>query len=697
MILITRKASPAAFAAGGRNGFIFPLAVGLVCVLLILGAMFLMFTVHSKNVSFSFMLDDLALTLAESAVAEGRFRFKEALKGNSELKHAIANFEPDSGPSDGSLPFRFALDNLPLTREVADNLLGRGNVKIEGIVRLHHVRRDFPPVLMGNGSRVDMRFQGEFQAILRFDFTVALDWGKQTQKSRFAFEFDFKHACLRSRPEGRETRGYPTTLTNDYALFIRDGFEEFAGRFAETLNGPKFGVEISSPGGKTGKVYFGSRELLDPGRKLFFNLPETLAGLIPPPPPPVVFSWAELCQLLPTLTTTIESKIRAQLPPKAQALVPKILNSFSGNLAVEYFPMVGYSPQGWMTTCPPWKQKAYFGYFSRCSKAYKRFPVLSPEVNPLPLTFRFNGREFDPSVTLEGDLRKRFWVSSTWWLTTSYDEKLKTEIEKKTLILVERFLPEELAAKTPEIQEVQAMVAGLEKKCGEVLTTGPHDLYLFGDRTPKVPEGGFPRPPAFERLGNDGMNNLRPLGSIFLRSYDFPRAQEFYASPLVNRDDRNVVHFKLPGFVSVRKAIQIPAGAKFHGKGMLYSNEGMVIEGDFQPANPEDGPCVLFSDCGRLTVGTQSDGPICASLVAMGFSFPGLVSGIYCPKGNLNVVGNVVTDRIWFTEGTKAPVQPTGKFRIAYDAPRLSGNGTDEYISFVGGLLRRMGAVMSVQ
>lgn len=678
-----------------RKGFIFPVAIGLVCIMAILGWMYLSHTIQSKHTSFSFLLDNIAFSIAESAAAEGRLYLSKRINSDPELQEFVAGMQPRSAPREGKLPLQINLEILPRTSEIGTNLLGIGNLQIEGEMSLHDIQREFPPQKLGTGEETDLSFEGEFQAVLRFDFVVTLKWGSRIQKSRFVFEFDFKHACLRSPSQGRENRGYPSSATNDYVLFVRDCCGEFGEKFAQTLNSPQFLIDLETP--REGKVFLGAENLANVDSNVFFNLPGTLAPMIPQPPATIVFTWMELCQLLPKLTSSIESEIRAQIPASARSKVSEILNSFSGNLSVEYAPMMGDQPGGWLATASPWKRNAYVNYFKRCQSACERFPELRPKSNPFPFSLRFNGKEYDPTVILEGNIRKRFWVTSTWWLTSSYSDGMKKSIEKKSLSLIERFLPEELERLSPEVQEIHLTIAELEKKYGEVLSTGPHDQYLFGEATSKVKDASFPLPPLQKRLGSGGFNSFRPFGSFFVRSYLFDTAADLMASPLFSLDDQGVPHINLLGLISVKESFRIPAGTRFHGRGMLYSYGDINVEGSFGPASPEDGPCIVMTDSGRIIANSVDEGEITASLIALNYSYPREVSGILCPTGILNVRGNVVVDRLFFTEGTPFSPQPGGRYHIAYDAQRLSGTMPESYVSYVGALVRRMGSTMSVQ
>ncbi len=64
--------------ANRHRGFILPVAMLLISILMILGWMFLSTTMHSKNISSVFYRDDLARLVAESAATEFRTIFRTA-------------------------------------------------------------------------------------------------------------------------------------------------------------------------------------------------------------------------------------------------------------------------------------------------------------------------------------------------------------------------------------------------------------------------------------------------------------------------------------------------------------------------------------------------------------------------------------------------------------------------------------------
>ena len=121
---------PASFAATGtltlRAGVILPFVLVLVVIMLVLGGTFLFSTLQSKNVFQIFYRSDLSRLIAESAMAEWRAFFQEHLAADANLAALIAN------PKGRNLkPVSIPLETIPETQDMANNLLGKGNYRLE--------------------------------------------------------------------------------------------------------------------------------------------------------------------------------------------------------------------------------------------------------------------------------------------------------------------------------------------------------------------------------------------------------------------------------------------------------------------------------------------------------------------------------------------------------------------------------------
>ncbi|MBF0543038.1 MAG: hypothetical protein HQM08_01325 [Candidatus Riflebacteria bacterium] len=119
------------------------------------------------------------MTIAESAVSEGVTNIREDLKADHSLQEAIADYYKSGKPE---MALDFSLAKLPVTSEAASALFGEGKARIEGKILLHSLQRTFPSEKLGNERLENLRFDGEFQGILRFDFSVIFPSEKQEKK-----------------------------------------------------------------------------------------------------------------------------------------------------------------------------------------------------------------------------------------------------------------------------------------------------------------------------------------------------------------------------------------------------------------------------------------------------------------------------------------------------------------------------------
>lgn len=289
----------------GRRGLVIVVMLGLIGTMMAFGTWFFLTTVQSKNVFQVFFRDDAARIIAESALAEWRATFQSKRLQTAEMR----NLFQDPKLHTAGVPIK--LEELPLTREVGDSLVGGGQWSLQGKVTMHHVDDQLMDTVAGVMKRGT--FGKEYQGTLRVEWVVGFEAVGRTGTAQvhFLFDFDTKLACLRSRPADRIGRGYTASALNDYVLYVRDGKNEFQllpSWCVRTLN-RTLTIGHSQPTTK-GKIFLGgatSADMEQTGKFLFEDPSERLQST--PPSPPLIGRTGPIAftRFLPFATSHLRS------------------------------------------------------------------------------------------------------------------------------------------------------------------------------------------------------------------------------------------------------------------------------------------------------------------------------------------------------------------------------------------------------
>ena len=706
-----------------RRGVVFPFVVVMVVIMLVLGGIFLFSTVQSKNIFQVFYRSDLARLIAESAVAEWQAFFQEHISADADLQALLAN------PTGRSLkPVTIKPAMIPETLDMADNLLGRGNYRLDAKITVRHCDNVLEE-RVGTTSKFSA-FRGEYQAALLIEFHVLMTRGSDSQEATFWFEYDLKRVCLRSNPNTRGGGGYTGNSTNDYVLFLRNAYDEFDvmartsppvngahGRLrVSSLNATDFPVTFRQRNGK-GKFFFGAVPADAPDTRekyVFLNVAEGMEFLLPPQPQPINIPWSELEQFMPSLTRDLRNALSRARIPEA------VLQQIRAQLLREYRPLVG--TPAWERGLSPREQELRGNYWAKVGSVG---PPMQAN-DQLPIQLSANDLR-DPTIfgAIEGNLRKRFWQTVLFKLDLSqidlaglgldaaqiqaFQAELRAREEKfrKGVFYlhdldrssvrndVERF--------DKATREMFRLVFHHEQQEDMPLLSQAIDLFAYapGQQQEKRPGAKPVQPHLFgrtrRRLTAPGSGYL-PFTPFLLRSYRFPDAAALHDSFFFD-PTKKCLHLNGIFLVEDRRGgCEIIDGATYAGKGVILSYGNIRVQGSFQPANPQAGPCVLYTYADNIYLNVKSPGPVRASLIALNFRFSpndrSSWSGIHFGGKRADVLGNVVADHLnlgsMFQQTGNPNVPGVGNTpnRIDYDDALLSG--PDLYHTMLGGRLRGM-------
>ncbi len=662
----------------------------LVFILMTLGWMFLSASLHSKNVSFTFFQDELIRLVAESALAESRSRLIGKMRGDPGVKEFLRTFGTENGPREGKFPVLFANASLPATEAIRKELFGAIPVEFQVEPSLFDVVRDIR-FTDYDGKWVERRAAGEFQGTVKFDVVIRTFLPAKTKVSRFVFEYDLKQTCLRKgQGTGPET-GYPTTDSNDYSLIVRDSRREAVDSLAANLNNVQNTLFVLEPPGtaRPAKILLGHSEPREFSTPVFLNISERYSALMPPSPsgPVLTLSWQEMKQYLPGLTSQIEATVRDGMPDEAKDKWQQVVNSFVSHFSVVYHPIVSDPATGWVRDAPQDEKTTYIGFFNRFTNS-PRLPERHLGNSGPPISI-YGDKDFDPNLILQGNVRQRFW-QTVRWVMTSNEPRFRAQLEKDTLRVVECLLPEDRVKLPPPGREFYDMVNALEAKTGFYLSSRPNDKFTM-TKNPPLADQGFPLP-TFHDEKRAKLEGWHPFDCYPLRSYKFPDQDTFKSSPLWDKD-RKILH--LLGDVQVRVGMELPPGTRYRGQGVLLVTGPVILGGSFEPEAPADGPCILSTNNGVMSVNKNEQGRIEASLMALSFGFPEKFFAVDFNGKPLDLKGNLIVDRLNLMTLQKGfSNSSAGSNRIVYDAERLDGKTAGRLdFSYLGGRLRRMATV----
>ena len=196
----------------------------------------------------------------------------------------------------------------------------------------------------------------------------------------------------------------------------------------------------------------------------------------------------------------------------------------------------------------------------------------------------------------------------------------------------------------------------------------------------------LPQPGLIGRTGPVDPARFQPFASPLLRSFEFKDSKELFSSPLF----ANGV-LKLNGIVIVgdaAKGLVIPPGTRYEGMGVLISRGNIEVQGEFLKKTAKDGPCILSTWRGDISLNTMREGRVEASLVALRYNFDpadsaGPRARVRFSQKRAEIVGNLLVDALNLESAA-----PSQDHSLVYDSETLLGD--ERYSVTLGGRLKRM-------
>jgi len=681
-----------------KSGFILPVVLVMVTVLITLGFWYLFSTVQSKNTFQVFYRDELARLIAQSAASEWRATFLKRVATDAALKKLISS--PKSNPGNLS----FSSDDVRKTGDLADRLVGRGRWEFTGAISVSHLDDELVENVQGTIKKD--AFDKEYQATLRIEIKVGIGPQATRRFSSFLFEHDLKHVCVRSKPADRINRGYTSSALNDYVLYIRDCLGEFDQFSGKSLNDNSHTLTIAhSDNAKKGKILLGCGKSSDSQKAdkyVFININDKLEYMMPDSPPDLTVDWATLkrAYMMPTVAAKIEAALDElkKLPNVGSINTDKI----KGVISIEHKPLTGNDT--WLQSLVK-RIKDLIDHFFR--------DITGKEANREKAIHLLGAQDIDYSVCdlIEGNVRQRFWQTSTFKLDysgISNDPQVLQIVKDQFTDLINvdiKYFPSEneiwrgFGPEPIEKKELYKVVKYLQGREKNILQSQPNAIFPFKKQPDynldRNAEGKFPYPPFIGRTRQLEFSEFMPFTAYLLRAYCFPSSQELYQS---NFYDAKSNVLRLNGIFLIedeKTGLILKNNLRFEGKGILISYGNITIEGKFSKTTPQEGPCILYTWCGNIIANAREQGLIEASLVALNWDYKqdnpnSPKSWVDFSKRRAEVKGNLVADRIMLDQ-----MSSTQDNIITYDSDCLSGE--ELYAVNLGGRLRRTSAVFDDQ
>lgn len=292
-------------------------AIFVLIIISLLAIQFHYMTRQAQSTAFRFQASEIARQLAESAVDEAfLYIYKQSENSSGTFFKKIV---------DRSGTFNCSTTSL-------DNLSSKGaEVPIE-LTRAH-------AAAILNGNKFDIETKARIIDFRNADSTGGKYYGQEgigtleikvVVKAKDAFKKQIQGGCVISRhhdykvvsivskrDNSSQRSGYAQNYVLDYALFIRNGQEEFDAKLGTNLNPEKQKFTIDQTGltsDNCGKIYLGNR----PGKFVYLNLDPARKDFIPSPVEKkkiIKVNGEDTFKLLPQL----EQMMRARANQKVRA------------------------------------------------------------------------------------------------------------------------------------------------------------------------------------------------------------------------------------------------------------------------------------------------------------------------------------------------------------------------------------------
>jgi hypothetical protein len=643
---VVRSNHPGLRGFSARRGILLYMILFAFIVLIILSTQFHKLMRTGQVQAYRLEKGLLARQVAEAAMEEAFRRLTTALATSGD---PMAAWIMSRDGSTRDIP-------LPLTRDAFNDLMaGVGAQAVKAGVQV--LPRDF----RGQDSRGAVYYgqEGVGSVLVTVDVNLGAAVGQGAGVCRMQRVHDYKVVCVRSMPPSAAGRNqYAQDFVLDYALLVRDGFEEFNRTEGRSLHSDQAKLtvnqdDITTPA-QRGKVLIGGTGART-RTNVFLNIHEKLAaGLIPPP---------------------LQTEIRIEFDDVAK-MYPKIAQEFSnistpgvkeglkGVFRIRHAPLMrdqwsGTAQDEEKTTLDRlFRQETGSGTIRQCS-----IEPLTGNGATIKIT--------NAADVLEGDVRQRFlrFVEIVLEYTGpgSNDPQIQQELAKTRVPGITRVVEGALNS------DQQAFVNGL----AEIVRTKNLDVYsrlsaeyLYQAGLTGPPAAGcFPEVPFRNRSGQQvdvtttGPAGVQPFYHINLWGRRAVSRADLEGLGII--DAANGV-IRLDGVTWVYEPLAIGEPSrpwKIVGRGVLISDQDIIINGTIEKSAVGDFG-VFFTRKGVISVNASK---VEASLIALGGG-----SGRLIMRQGCKIRGAVAVDQLALEQWS------AGAYEFTYD-PILRSLGADLY------------------
>lgn len=299
------------FGKAGNRGIAMFSAIFVMIIISLLAIQFHHMSRQAQSTAFRFQASEIARQLAEAAMDEAFLLLhNQTGKPGSDL---FKKLKDRSGGIDCSST---SLDNLgnkglpinvDLTKAQAANILNGNKFDISALARII----DFRDTDSAGGEYYEKEGVGTLE--IKVSVTPKDSFKKQIQGAcHITRHHDYKVVSIVSKRNNSNQRSaYAQNYVLDYALFIKNGQEEFDSTFGVSLNPLKQKLVIDQNGksnANCGKVFLGNRS----GRFVYLNIDEARKSFLPAAVEKKKIVGADSSQVF-GLLPTFDGMVRAQV------------------------------------------------------------------------------------------------------------------------------------------------------------------------------------------------------------------------------------------------------------------------------------------------------------------------------------------------------------------------------------------------
>ncbi len=632
----TRRAGVAMFSA--------------IFVMIIVGLLAMQFHYMSRQAQSSahrFQTSEMARQLAASAMEEAfMYVFRQSDNPASPFIQKLVKRSSDIDASSTSLENKNNKGvTVPtdLTLAQAANMPMGSRIKINATARIIDFRK--------NDTTGAAYFENEGIGTLELRVTAEPkdEFKKQMQGAcTITRHHDYKVAAIVARRDNTTQRtSYAGAYALDYAVFLRDGQEEFDSTAGLSLNPVKQKLTIDQTGlapGEMGKIYLGNRR----SKSVYYNIDTARQDFIPTPHKKEKILQVDdqtVFKLLPQFFNQVKAQANKAVKDKGASMKGFSMSGHSAYFEYQRHPVTDEALSS-ITDLKDFRDATLVG------EAKHKGQKVTTEIFPA-LTIKPDNALTD---ILEGDLRQRyfhfgyFYVDMTnckIWVKAKKSGESKSEtIEITDPSLIGSFknkkIPcfdadhfEGVTDNSIDLRYIKENIAGTYPEV--ICRIDESNRYLKGSNTTLAH-------PAMFQFRSSGSIDDPTMASVPFAHTSLWSRRNLTAAQLVEFGIYQPAQkkLKLQGIMQFNEAITLGSDGdiEVEGRGVLIA-PGITINGGIKKKPGTDSICVLLTRGYPITVNT--DKTIEAALISMGRSDR---NGYVTASKKLDLVGCLAVDRL---------------------------------------------------